>query len=132
MDLSVQVRNARLDAIETTIGTAPIMRLFTGSAPASTAAADSGTEIVAITLPSDWLAAAAGGSIALAGTWTGTAGASGTVGHFRVYDSGDTTCHMQGTVTATGGGGEVVLDVVAITSGQTVAISAFTVTDGDA
>ncbi len=79
MDLSVQVRNARLDAIETTIGTSPIMRLFTGSAPASTAAADSGTEIVAITLPSDWLAAAAGGSIALAGTWTGTAGASGTV-----------------------------------------------------
>jgi hypothetical protein len=103
LQLSVAVRNARLDAIETAIGTSPIMRIRTGSVPASCAAADAGTVLASLTLPSDWMAAASSGSKSLSGTWQDLlADASGTAAHFRIYDSGGSTCHLQGTVTVTG------------------------------
>ena len=79
-------------------------------------------------LPSDWMAAASGGTKAKSGTWSGTADAAGTAGHFRLKDTTDTTCHMQGSVTATGGGGQLELDNVVIASGQTITITAFTLT----
>ena len=55
---SVAVNNARLDAIESTTGTAPILRIFSGSQPANCATADSGTLLCSITLPTDWMNAA--------------------------------------------------------------------------
>lgn len=132
MDLSVSVRNARLDAIETSIGTTPILRLFTGARPANCATADSGTELVEMNLPSDWMAAAAAGSKALAGVWSAAAGADGTPGHYRVYDSGDTTCHMQGSVSGAGGGGELIVDDTTIVTAQTVTVAAFNIAAGNA
>lgn len=126
------VRNAQLDAIETTTGTSPILKIETGSVPANCAAADSGTVLATITLPSDWMAAASSGSKALSGTWEDTsADASGTAAHFRIYDSGGTVCEIQGSVTATGGGGEITLDNTSIASGQDVKINTFTVTAGN-
>lgn len=133
MQLSVAVRNARLDQIETTIGTSPIMKIRTGAAPANCAAADSGTVLATITLPSDWMAAASGGAKAKSGTWEDTsADATGTAAHFRVYDSGGSTCHIQGTVTATGGGGDMTVDNTSFNSGQDFLVTAFTLTDGNA
>ena len=133
VQLSTAVRNARLDSIETTVGTAPILRIRTGAAPANCAAADSGTVLVTMTLPSDWLAAAASGQKALSGTWQdASADASGTAAHFRIYDSGDTTCHFQGTVTGTGGGGDMELQNTSINATQQVTITAFTLTDANA
>lgn len=97
--LSVAVRNAMLDAIETAIGTSPIMRLRSGAPPANCAAADTGTVGATLNLPSDWMAAASGGTKALAGTWQdASADASITAGHYRIYDTAGTTCHDQGTV----------------------------------
>ncbi|MBP9034525.1 MAG: hypothetical protein KBG29_11570 [Pseudomonadales bacterium] len=128
LQLSVAARNALLDAIETTIGTAPYLDIRTGAQPADCAQADAGTELEHMALPSDWLAAASGGTKAKAGTWTGTADAAGTAAHFRVKDTADTNCHMQGSVTATGGGGQLELDNVVIASGQTITITAFTLT----
>lgn len=133
LQLSVTVRNARLDAIETAIGTSPILRIRTGSVPASCAAADAGTVLASLTLPSDWMAAAASGSKALSGTWQDLlADASGTAAHFRVYDSSGSTCHLQGTVTVTGGGGDVTLSSVSISAGQAVTVTAFTLVEGGA
>jgi hypothetical protein len=133
IQLSTTVRNSRLDAIETAIGTAPVLRIRSGAAPANCAAADSGTILAALTLPSDWMAAASGGSKALSGTWQDTsADNAGTAAHFRIYDSSGTTCHLQGTVTATGGGGDLTLDNTSIAAGQTVTITSFTLTDGNA
>ncbi len=128
LQLSVAARNALLDAIETTIGTAPYLDIRTGAQPADCAQADAGTELEHMALPSDWLAAASAGTKAKSGTWTGTADAAGTGGHFRLKDTADTTCHMQGSVTATGGGGQLELDNVVIASGQTITITAFTMT----
>jgi hypothetical protein len=88
-----------------------------------------------ITLPSDYLAAASSGSKAKSGTWSGTghanAGAGTNAGYFRVYDSAGTTCHIQGSVTATGGGGDMQLDNVSIASGQTVTVNTFTLTSAN-
>lgn len=133
LQISTTLRNARLDAIETTVGTAPILRIRTGAPPADCATADSGTVLAEMTLPSDWMAAAGSGTKAKAGTWQdASANASGTAGHFRIYDSGGTTCHVQGTVTASGGGGDMTLDSVAVTSGQTVTLTTFSLSDANA
>jgi hypothetical protein len=124
-------RNAALDAIETTIGTAPTLEIRSGSVPANCAAADTGTVLATMALPSDWLAAASGGSKALSGTWQdASADATGTAAHFRIKASA--TCRIQGTVTATGGGGDMTLDTVSITAGQQVSITSFTITAGGA
>ena len=133
LQLSTSVRNARLDQIETTIGTSAILKIRTGSAPADCGTADSGTVLATLNLPSDWLAAAASGSKSKSGTWQdASADNTGTAAHFRIYDSGGTTCHLQGTVTATGGGGDLTLDNTSIASGQSVTITSFTLTDGNA
>lgn len=133
IQLSAAVRNARLDAIETAVGVSAILRIRSGAAPANCAAADTGTVLATLNLPSDWLAAASAGSKAKSGTWEDTsADAAGTAGHFRVYDSGGSTCHIQGTVTATGGGGDMTLDNTVIAVGQTITITSFTLTDGNA
>ena len=133
VQLSVSVRNARLDAIETAIGTSAVLKIRTGAAPADVATADSGTVLASLTLPSDWLAAASSGSKAKSGTWQDTsADATGTAAHFRIYASDGTTAHLQGTVTVTGGGGDLTLDNVSIASGQSVTISSFSLTDANA
>lgn len=128
---STNVRNGKLDSIETQIGTAPKLQLRTGAQPANCAAADSGTLLCEMTLPSDWLANASSGSKAKSGTWSGTGAAAGTAAHFRIKDSTGTTCHMQGSVTATGGGGDITLDNAVIASSQAVAMNTFQINENN-
>jgi hypothetical protein len=93
---STAVRDASNDARETTIGAAPTLELRTGAPPANCAAADTGTLLATLTLPSDWLTASASGAKAKNGTWSGTGSAAGTPGHYRIKQGA--TCHQQGTV----------------------------------
>lgn len=135
LQYSVTVRNARLDAVETAIGTSAVLKFYdlSAGAPADCAAAISGTILATLNLPSDWMAAASSGSKGLAGTWQDTsADATGTADFFRVFDSGGSTCHIQGTVTASGGGGDMTLDNTSIASGQQVTVTGFTLTAGNA
>ena len=129
---SVTCRNAQLDAVETTIGTAPKLQIRTGSVPANCAAASTGTLLCEITLPSDWQNAASSGSKTKLGTWTNNAVATGAAAHYRLFDNAGTTCHEQGTISATSGGGDLELDNTSITSGQAVTISTWTRTMGGA
>jgi hypothetical protein len=133
LQLSAAVRNARINVIETTIGTSAVLKIRTGSAPADVATADSGTVLATLTLPSDWMAAASGGAAAKSGTWQDTsADAAGTAAHFRIYASDGTTAHLQGTVTATGGGGDMTVDNTSFASGQSFTVTGFTLTDANA
>jgi hypothetical protein len=126
IQFSEAVANAMLDQIETTVSTSPTLTIFSGSMPANCAAADSGTALAILTLPSDWMAAAASGSKAKSGTWQDTsADNSGTAGYYRLKASGGTV-HQQGTVTATGGGGDLTLDNTNISAGQSVTITSWT------
>ena len=132
IQLSEAVRNAKLDAIETAVGTDPVLKIRTGAQPANCAAADSGTVLATLALPTDWLAAAASGAKAKSGTWSDTsADDTGTAAHFRLYTSGG-TCVMQGSITATGGGGDMTLDNTSIAAAQVVTITGFTLTEGNA
>lgn len=131
LQYSTTVRNAKLDAIESTIGVSAILKIRTGAPPANPAAADSGTVLATVNLPSDWMAAASGGAKAKSGTWQdASADATGTAGHFRIYDSGGTTCHIQGTFGTSGT--DMIGDSVSFTAGQSFTINTFTITDGNA
>ena len=78
------------------------------------------------------MAAAASNSKAKSGTWEDTsADATGTAAHFRLYQSDGTTQKIEGTVTATGGGGDLELDSTSITAGQPVTITGFTLAAGN-
>lgn len=124
---STAVRNARLDAIETTIGTAAKVRILTGTQPATCATAESGTLLVAYTLASDWAANASSGSKAFSSTpIAGTASGTGTAGYYRITDNAGTTCHEQGTVGTSGT--DLIIDNASIVSGQTVNITSWTKT----
>lgn len=125
-------RNARLDAFEGAVGTSPKLQIRTGAQPANCAAAAAGTLLAEISLPSDWLAAAASGVKAKAGTWSVAAAAAGTAGHYRILDSAGTTCHEHGLVSGTGGGGDMILDNPVLAVGQTVVVTTYTRTAGNA
>lgn len=133
VQLSAAVRNARLDAVETAIGVSAVLKIRSGAQPANVATADSGTVLATLALPSDWMNAASGGTKTLLGTWTdASADATGTAAHFRIYATDGTTAHLQGTVTATGGGGDMTVDSVSFTAAQSFTVTAFTLTDGNA
>lgn len=133
VQLAVSTRNARLDAIETDAGTAAKLMIYTGAQPANCAAAASGTLLAQFNLASDWAAAASAGAKSFSGTPLTTTGlAAGTAGHYRLYKTDGTTCIMQGSVTATGGGGDATIDNAVIAVGQTVNVTSFSLTDGNA
>jgi hypothetical protein len=128
---STAARNAAADAIEATIGPAPVLEIRTSAPPASCAAADTGAVLATLNLPTDWLAAASAGAKALAGTWQDvSADAAGTAGHFRIKQGA--TCHIQGTITATGGGGDMTMATTSLSVGLEVNITAFAITVGGA
>ena len=131
------VNNARLDAYETAIGTAPLLRVYSGTVPANAMTALGAQVLLAVgTLPSDWMSNAASHVKAKTGTWTltGQSGAAtGTAGTFyRIYDSTGTTCHEQGTFGATGGGGDMVIDNNSIANAQSITVNTFQKTSGNA
>ena len=136
LQYSVQLRNAKLDAIETVIGTAPTIEIRTGGLPANCAAAATGNVLVQQAVPSDWMAAAAAGVKAIgSGPWSLTALsniATSNAGYFRINLGSPSDCHIQGDITATGGGGAMTLDNISIAASQAVSVTSFSITAGNA
>lgn len=122
--MAVSVVQAMLDAYETNIGTAAVLKLRTGAPPANCAAADSGTVLVSYTLASDWAANAAAGGTKTWNTITSqNASAAGTIGHYRLYKSDGTTCVDQGTVGTSGT--DMIIDNAVVAIGQPVNITSW-------
>lgn len=133
LQYSFAVRNNQLDQVEATAGATAKLQLRTGTQPANAAAAATGTLLREITLPADWMNAAATGSKTKLGTWSDSSvGTAGTVAHFRIVDNAGTTCHVQGSVTATGGGGDMTVDNAVIAVSQTITVNTFTLNAGNA
>lgn len=132
LQYSVAVKNAKLDALETAIGTSAILKFRSGAKPTNITDASSGTVLATLNLPSDWLAAAASGVKSKSGTWQDLlADAAGTIGHFEITASDGTTVHMRGTVTATGGGGDMTVDNTVVAANQEVTVTSFGITSGN-
>lgn len=131
---STAYRNTILDQFETTLGTAAVIEIRTGAQPANVAAAETGTLLVTLdsAAPSDWAAAASSGAKALAAAFSGLSVATGTMGHYLVKTSGGTR-HEQGSVTISGGGGDMTFDSITVSAtGQQVTLSAWVKTAGGA
>ena len=115
-----------------TTGTFSI-NLYTGAPPANCATAEAGTLLATGSLPLGANLASGTGAVAtsLVGTWTmtGSAGAGGTAGHFRVLDSAG-NCVMQGTAGTSGT--DMILASATIAPGMTINITSFTDTIGGA
>jgi len=123
---SIAVRNAELDVIETTIGTAPVLKIYSGTQPADCAAADTGVLLATLSLPTDWRVAAGGGTSIKLGTWSVGAATTGTIGHWRVKDKDSVTTHLQGNTS------DMTFDNTSVTSGQVITVNTFTLTAGNA
>jgi len=113
--------NGVVDRLDSAAGT---LKIYTGSQPADADTAVTGTLLVTVNLPAPAYGAAnSSGLAALLGTpLSGTAVAAGTAGYFRVATNAGASV-FDGSVTATGGGGDLTLDNTSIASGQVVNIS---------
>lgn len=137
IQLSVAIQNERLNRIEDYINSLVgiiKLRIYTGTPPANVDTAESGTLLLEMVLPTDWMAAASSGSKSKLGTWSGNASTAGTAGYFRILtdNAGTITAHLQGTITDTAGTGDLKLDSTALSATQAVTIVDFTLFDNNA
>lgn len=121
---ATSVRNAIMDAIDDQVnaGTTDAQADFVfieSSGP---------TDIAEINLQDPAFGASSSGQISIQGTPLSTsAGAGGTIDTFEVRDKDNSTA-IDGTVTSTGGGGDVEIDNTSVNSGQTVQLDSYSQT----
>jgi len=119
--------HAMLDAIETDIGASPVLFLRSGAQPSTCAGADTGTLISTIAMAADAFLNAASWAKAITAALADTsADNAGTLGHWRIKTSGGTV-KLQGSITATGGGGDMTVDNTNVTAGQEIDVTSFAI-----
>lgn len=125
------------DAVAAVIAQFPagsLLEFYSGAAPAITAA-PTGTLLWSLALPASPWGAVSGRSVSKNGTWSANASAAGTIGWYRLRDAAatdpnaadNTHRRIQGSVTATGGGGDMTVDNTNVASGQTVTVTNYTI-----
>lgn len=129
ISLSVARKNAACDGIVARANSG-FLRIYAGSVPAN---ADASLGAATL-LGTCGFGATAFGS-ASSGTATANAigndtaaDATGTATFFRVFESDGTTIAWQGTVSASGGGGDLILTPVDVVAGVQIAITSLTLT----
>lgn len=128
--LATTARNASTDGVVDLLDAgagAGTLKIYTGSQPASAQDAATGTLLATVTLADPAFGASATGVATGTDPASVTAVATGTAGWFRAADSNGATV-FDGSVTATGGGGDMQLSTVSITSGGSVDITSMTYT----
>jgi hypothetical protein len=128
----VATRNAISDLMATLIDAGPgagLVALRTGAQPASADLAATGTLLATFTINDPSFAASIGGAATLDVTPTlSTLGvAAGDAGWFRITDSTGATV-LDGSVTATGGGGDLIMSTITVSIGLTLQLTAGTIT----
>lgn len=119
--------DAVVDKVDQGAGAGTLL-IRTGAQPTNADDASTGTVLATITFADPAFGAATNGVASISGTITdSSADATGTAGHFEVRDSNSVVI-FRGTVTATGGGGQMELVTTAITATQPVSITAFSYT----
>lgn len=121
ISISAAAAQAMATALATDIGSAAVIEIRSGSKPATPETAASGTLLVSITLSGSF--SATSGTLTAADPGAVSPTAAGTAGYFRVKTSGG-TAKIDGTVTATGGGGDMQLGSTTISTGVPVDLGA--------
>lgn len=127
---SATTRTNQLTQLATDIGTSAKLRIYSGTRPANVAAAITGTLLVELICNASSFGSASAGVLTAGAISDGTAAATGTATHYRLWKSDGTTAVIDGDVSTSGS--DLNLNSTSITSGQTVGVSAFTVTGGNA
>ena len=128
--LATTARNASTDGVVDLIDAgsgAGTVDVRTGSQPASAQDAATGTLLATIVLSDPAFGASATGVATAGDPASVNAVAAGTAGWFRVKDSDGATV-FDGSVSASGGGGDMIVSNVSIASGQPVDVTSFTYT----
>jgi hypothetical protein len=123
------LRHSRLAAITSAVGSNGKLRIYKGTRPA-TGGAETDL-LVELACSATFAPAPSGGQLTANAITDGTAGDSGTATWFRVLTSGNVAV-LDGSVSATGGGGDMELSSTSIVAGGTVSISSFVITAGNA
>lgn len=131
MQLSLEIRNARLKATLDGVGPSPILKLYAGEMPASCDIYDAQKCLATLYLPDNWLVPDGEGSLNQYGAWEAKADQAGRASHYRILDSYGAACHMQGTASGPEGEGEMKLDNPDLAAGQRVAVLSFTIVAGN-
>lgn len=119
--------HAMLDAIETDLGASPVMYLRSGAQPGTCAGADSGTLISTIPMAADAFQSAASWAKAITAALSdASADNAGTLGHWRIKTAGGVV-KLQGSITATGGGGDMTVDNTNVNAAQQIDVSSFAI-----
>ena len=122
------LRNTMLDAITTAAGASALLRIYSGSRPATGGAAT--TLLAELTCNATFAPAASGGVLTLnAITQDSSADASGTATWFRTVKSDGTTHVLDGNVGTSGS--DLNLTTTTIVAAQPVSVSSFTITEGN-
>ena len=119
-----------MNTLITDIGVNAVIKIFSGAAPANCGTADTGTLLAQFAGNATQFGTASAGVLTASAVASTTGSAAGVAGYFRIYPNAATTTNAvtQGTVTATGGGGDMILTNTNIASGQTVNFTSLTVT----
>jgi hypothetical protein len=131
LGLNTTLRNNMLDEITALAGASAILRIYSGSQPAT--GGSEGTILAQLTCNATFAPAASSGVLTLNSISSDTsANATGTATWFRILDSGATTAVLDGTVsTVAAGTGDLQLDDTSVVLGGTLAISSATITAGN-
>lgn len=124
--LNTPLRNTLADALGDSFNSG-VAEIRSGTQPATAGDAATGLLLASIPLPADAFQAATSGTASKNGTWTVAASQSGTAGWVRFRNAADTV-RMDGSVTATGGGGDLTIDNTSIVATGTVTVTSFTAT----
>jgi hypothetical protein len=124
----VSIRNAMLDAITARAGADALLRIYSGSRPATGGAAT--TLLAELTCGSTFAPAASGGVLTLnAITQDSSADATGTASWFRIVKSDGSTHVLDGNVGTSGS--DLNLTTTSIVAGQPISISSFVITEAN-
>lgn len=135
--ISTGLRNAAADGIGNAMDTTGRISVYSGLPPADPQTAASGVLLATLTMSADAFAVAATGAAAANAITGGSAAATGTAGWFRMWKTVDTAPgsagvaadkRIDGTVTATGGGGDITFDSVSFVAGGAINMTGFTLT----
>lgn len=117
LSISAAAAQAMGAALATDIGSGATIEIRSGSKPATPETAASGTLLATVTISGSF--SSTGGVLTAADPASASPAASGTAGYFRVKTSGG-TAKIDGTVSASGGGGDMQLGSTTITTGVPV------------
>lgn len=126
---AVTLKNARLDAITTAIGTSGLLKIYDGTQPATPDTAITSQVLLAtLACSSTFAPGASGGVLTANAIFAGTAVANGTASWYRLTTSGGTAKH-DGTIGTSGTDG--IINNTTITSGQSVSCTSLTITSAN-